>query len=406
MNHTFIHSIQNRSSETVQIMVLNESNSLSYDAILASGHSICYSDIFGAASLPVPYVASASAFTQLHIELRVGKSTYVLYEHGNQTRCNQQGLFSVDTPPLAGYSGHGAIDLIIGDNGIPYGEVNSFTDGSELTSISWILSQYALYGLKKGKLNQKPFVIADWKEREEFEQPACGLKGPLVAVSWAAGRYAIYALGNDNQIYEKCWLTSYWSNWAIYTQPTGVNLRHLSAVSWCLSQYAIHGVGDNGNLYGKTFYITSWKDWENMGRPASCRLTGPLTSVCWTPLRYGIYALGDDGKVWMKWKGLLWSEWTDIGSPSSPLKTLTSTSWLDRAYTIAGVAENGKLYARNYHYAWDKNWNDLGHPAECKLAGPVTAVSWCLGKYAFYAQGVNGVMYQLFEGKWSVVDGD
>jgi hypothetical protein len=403
---TFIHRVSNRSQHYAQLIVLSADDKRSYDLVLGPGESVNYRDIYGEGSAPVPTAESAFDFDDSHILVRVGDRSFALYDEANKVHQTDDNTFNENAPLLAGFAGPGPMSLTITGDGQLRGEVMPLYAGAQLAAVSWAPSRYAIYGMDtQGGLAQKAWLSKDWDDWRILPGPAAGLQGPLTAVSWTSTRYAVYGLGQDGFLYEKAWLTNRWENWTQHAGPVGVTLLDLAATSWQTDRYGLYAIGSNGLLYQKWWGLNQWHDWEELGQPAGIRLTGPMTAVSWGAFRYGIYALGADGDVWQKWYGLGWSKWESIGKPGSPLKTLTSVSWQSGQYLVAGVADDGSLWVREYQNGWKDDWKYLGHPGDMPLAGPVAAVSWRRGAYAFYAQGDDGLTYELYKNNWQVLNG-
>ncbi len=403
--NNYIHRVTNQSRNYVQLIVLHKSDRLSYDLVLGPDQSVDYASLYGAASAPVPVADSAADFADAHIWLRVGDRVSALYARGGKVRHAADGRFDERAPSLGGFAGPGPIALVVGPEGGVAGELVRFATGPQIAAVAWANSRYALYGTNQrdGTLVQKAYLTAHWAPWESLGKPAAGLAGPIAAASWADFRYSVYALGSDGLLYEKAWLTDRWEEWMQHASPDGVALRDFAAVKWETGRYGIYAVGNNGDLYQRWWGLNQWHPWENLGRPDPIGLAGAITAVSWSGYRYGVYALGTDGQVWQKWYGSGWSGWESVGRPDSPLRTLASTSWSDRQYAIAGVCQDGNLWCREYRHAWSP-WKNLGKPEASPLAGPACAVSWRLGAYAYYAQGEDGLLYELYEGHWRALD--
>jgi hypothetical protein len=405
--NTYIHRVTNQSEHVVLLMVLNKLDHRSYDLVLGPGQSVDYDTLYGKASAPVPVAGSAVGFLDSHIRVRVGDTLFALYDCEGKVRHVEGACFDDQAPLLEGFSGPGPMELLVRADATIVGKVMVIASGPTLAAVAWANSRYALYaiGRDENTLVQKPYLATQWDGWSELGKPAVELSGKITAVSWADYRYSIFALGIDGLIYEKSWLINRWDDWTPHAAPAESKLRDLSAVKWATGRYGIYAIGEDGKLYQKWWGLNQLHPWVDMGKPETVTLTGPVTAVCWGSYRYGIYALGSDDQVWLKWYGVGWSDWVNVGSPESPLKSLTSVSSADRHCLIAGIGKDGNLWTRDYRNDWADAWVNQGQPEASPLSGSVAAVSWMPGVHACYAQGADGLTYRFQDHAWCMLDG-
>jgi hypothetical protein len=399
----YIHRVTNQSGKYLQIVPFHPNDNLSYDVILGPHEAVSYANLFEGPGCLIPVVTSEQEYHDSHIHLDHGGDQRDLFIYDGKVFVGSFKSRSV----LPGFSGPGAIELVMDEQGHLAGKVKDLFTGPQMAGVAWALARYALYGVnaEETTLLQKAWLTNKWDAWTAIGKPHVGLAGPLAAVCWTDWRYGIYALGKDGSIWERAWLTTSWTDWHQLDKPSGVEFTGLSAVTWALSRYGIYTVAKNGKLYQKWWSPTGWSGWEDRGAPGNVQLTGPVTAVSWTGYRYGIYALGSDGKIHQKWYGSSWSGWDDIGAPASKVKSLSATSWGSGQYVVAAVCEDGALWVREYifnNHGWQA-WRRVGNPSSISLTGPLSLVTWFTGRYFCYAQGSDGMTHQLDKGDWTTV---
>lgn len=402
---SYLHAITNLSSSHVHLTVLRDSDTKSYDVVLGPNHSLDY----GFEGAQIPEANNQKQFVSKRATVDVGQSRYSLFVLNSRLRIVKGDMFSLDAPELPGFGSSSAFGLRILANGGLEGFIYRFIEQPFMTSVPWVAGRYGIYGISaSGALLEKAFMTKHWNPWASLGRPRAGLIGPAAGVSWVKGRYSVYALSADGTIYERFWKTVGWEEWIQHEPPKGAAIINLSAVSWTTNRYGLYAVTNNGHLFQKWWAPSSWSEWEDLGQPATTRLSGPITAVCWSSNRYGIYALGADGSVWQKWWApSSWSKWEELEKPPVPLKSLTSASWADRVYAVGGVGEDGQLWELVYSRRWE-SWKGRRSPR--RLSGAVTAICWfwlasSSGKYAYYALDEEGTIWQLWKDEWTPLDG-
>jgi hypothetical protein len=403
---SFLQAINNNSGATIHITVLRDADSRSYDLVLGPGQSFDYQRLSGFGPALVPEPKSAAEFENLRITVDVGQFRYCLFVYDGSIRAAVGNTFSTDADKLTGFSAPGTFTLIVTPGNGVEGHAYAFVTRPYLAATSWITGRYSVSGVDdQGRLLEKAYLTSAWAGWTSVGRPTTRLTGPVTAVSWATDRYSIFALGADGDVYERFWKTRDWDEWIQHKQPAGVKLVELSSVYWVTARFGIYATASNGRLYEKWYATDHWSDWNDLDKPMTTRLTGPVTAVSWLGFRYGIYALGDDGNVWQKWWASgSWSGWEIIARPPVLLKTITSVAWQDRTYAVAGVGVDGQLWILGYDDGW-QSWRQA--KLNVPLKGPVTSVCWWWTdstRVAYYAIGQDELLYQYWRDEWSVVE--
>jgi hypothetical protein len=118
----------------------------------------------------------------------------------------------------------------------------------------------------------------------------------VTAVSWSGSRYGVYALGQDGNVWQKWWATS-WSDWESIGKPPGeMKIESLSSV--CISDryYVIAAICNDNNLWVRR-YTHGWNDWEKIGNPG-IGLDGPLAVGMYSYAEFVYYARGSNGALY------------------------------------------------------------------------------------------------------------
>lgn len=407
---TYIHQVTNKSQQEIHVIVLSASLDKSYDVVLGPGEIVQYDKLLHVGGAPVPRAESAGDFEKNRIKLRIGTNWFAIYECQTKVRLVAGDTFNASAEAIPGEATYPTIELVIGSDGTVRADIYSIVRGDVLAAVGWTaLGQVGLYGIgDEQNLVEKAFTTS-WGPWTDLGKPPAGLAGPLTGVSWVAGRYAIYALGTDGTMYERAWLTNRWEGWIIHNPPPQASITGLASVSWIAGRYAVYAVTNMGDIQQKFWNTDHWEDWSNLGHPPdNVRLTGLVTAVCWSGSRFGIYALGNDGQIWQKWWATSWSDWESIGTPPGvTIKSLSSSSGVDRNYSVSAVGSDGKLWVRRYKYGW-YDWELYGDPGVA-LDGPVADFANVSDPnynfYNYFTRGKDGAIYCLYNGKWRQLDG-
>lgn len=411
MADTYVYLIRNESNACLFVRNLETVETNQHDVYLGPGAEARYYDD----NRPgIPMAKSASEFERHRLVIKKESVSYSIYELDGRVRFTTGG-WSKDGSLLPGYSGPGAMALVIDREGNLKGEFHSYVGNRPLGSVNWAPLSIALYGVdaRNNVIEKSWTAVKGWGPWSSIGAPdAVTLKGPVTAATWSPTIYGVAALGTNGRVYESRWVSLVRTDWMDLGCPKDIPLVSLAGVSWMPTKYGLYAVGVDGRMYQMWFNVDKFQGWDDLGRPEKATLVGPITAVCMRTGTYAMYALGSDGNVYQKyWSAGHWSAWESIGRPAVNLVSLASVCWdysgIGR-YAIYAVGSDGAVYEK-YWFGWWRNWCRSAPPSG-GFAGPVTAVCWAPEAYAVYASGKDGRLYEMawptHWGRWVEIPGN
>ena len=177
----------------------------------------------------------------------------------------------------------------------------------------------------------------------EWESIGGELADAPTAVSWAANRIDIFALGKNNRLWHKSWNGSEWSEWM--EDSVGEFSSTPTVASWGSDRLDVFIRGAGDQLWHKAWDGSEWSGWESLGG----ELASAPAAVSWSPNRIDVFALGRNNRLWHKvWATDQWSAWMEDSKgefSSAPAVASWSTNRLD--VFIRGAGD------QSWHKAWD-----------------------------------------------------
>jgi hypothetical protein len=153
----------------------------------------------------------------------------------------------------------------------------------------------------------------------------------------------VYVTTNTGDVYEKYWRVDHWDDWGHLGRPTTARLLGpITAVCWSGSRYGIYAIGDDGNVWQK-WWATSWSGWDSIGAPKDVQLIS-LSSACLSDRVYVIAGIGSDKNLWVRRYQRGWYDWEKIGAPASGLDGPIAVGYDSGAYTYYARGADGVLY--------------------------------------------------------------
>jgi hypothetical protein len=233
-----------------------------------------------------------------------------------------------------------------------------------------------------------------------------GLSSPS-AVSWAANRLDSFAVGFDGNLYHRWWDGAHWG------PGVGVSPEHLgggnlinspSAVSWAANRLDVFAIGSNGNLYHKAGDGSNWLPDPNLEDLGGGNLINSPSGVSWAANRLDIFAIGSDGNLYHKyWDGSNWGPGGGLENlgGGNLINSPSVVSWAANRLDIFAIGSDGNLY----HKYWDgSNWGPGGGLEALgggNLVSSPSADSWAPGRLDIFAFGSDGLLYhKWWDGSW------
>ena len=177
----------------------------------------------------------------------------------------------------------------------------------------------------------------------EWENIGGELADAPAAVSWAANRIDVFALGKNKRLWHKVWDGNGWSDWM--EDPVGEFSSAPTVASWGANRLDgfIRGAGDQ--VWHKAWNGSEWSGWESLGGESA---SAPA-AVSWASNRIDVFALGKNNRLWHKvWAVDQWSAWMEDPKGefySAPAVASWRTNRLDVFIRGAGN--------QSWHKAWD-----------------------------------------------------
>jgi hypothetical protein len=159
--------------------------------------------------------------------------------------------------------------------------------------------------------------------------------GGVAAARTGMGAFA-FVRGTDDQV----WFRSTDSGGA-YTNLGGTIKYGPAAVSWAADRLDLFAVGSDGALYHRAGSASGqWNGWESLGG----LLTSSPAALSFSPGTLNVYGRGGDGQLWtIAWTGSAWTPWSPLGGglSSAPGGSVDR----DSGQATVGVRGlDGKLY--------------------------------------------------------------
>jgi hypothetical protein len=134
------------------------------------------------------------------------------------------------------------------------------------------------------------------------------LRSQPAVVSWAPGRFDVFARGADNRLKWRTWRAGTWTNW----RSLGGALTSAPAVaSWGRGRLDVFVRGTDNALYQRTYASGAWSPWRKRGGI----LTSSPTATSWGTGRIDVVArtTGAD-LVHRSYRAVVgWSKWRNLG---------------------------------------------------------------------------------------------
>ena len=157
-----------------------------------------------------------------------------------------------------------------------------------------------------------------WGKVEDLgAPPGVTLRGAVDAVSWAPGRFDVFARGNDNRLWHVGFDGRGWFAWDNPGGASGLGSSP-SVCSWASERLDIVWLTSEGNL-GHIAYVDLQYGWslvDALGAPAG-GLDGEPRVASWGPDRLDIVARGRDQRLWHTYWDREWAgRWGNPGEVS------------------------------------------------------------------------------------------
>jgi len=141
----------------------------------------------------------------------------------------------------------------------------------------------------------------------------------------ADGRQEIFAIGDDNALWQKWQVApnNGWSEWKTLGTPAkDTSLTDQFTVGRNQDgRQEVFAVGDDGNLWQiwQTAPNGGWSDWGKLGQPPiGIRRSDRITVESNEDRRQELFIMGIDGALWHIWQvapNAGWSDWESLGKP-------------------------------------------------------------------------------------------
>jgi hypothetical protein len=210
------------------------------------------------------------------------------------------------------------------------------------------------------------------------------------ASSSSGSRLDVFAIGTDNQPYQRTFNGTSWSSW----NPLGGRTTAQPAAVARSGGIDLLMQGTDGALWWNRFDGIRWLGWQSLGG----RIVGGPAVASWSSSRLDVVAAGTDGALWHRvLDNGAWSGWESLGGrlTSNP----AAVSWAQGRLDLFARATDNALWHRAYDASsggWS-GWESLGG----QLASAPAATSWGANRIDVFAQGTDGAVYRRsFSGSW------
>jgi hypothetical protein len=218
---------------------------------------------------------------------------------------------------------------------------------------------------KSGHLVQKTHTEGWSKEWKDLGQtPGGKCSSAPVAVANEAGHLTVFVLGADKKVYQYTPGTKA----GAWTSLGGSCQYGVGAAAGPAGRLDVFTVAKDGHLVQKTFTKAWGKEWHDLGIPPDKKCSS-APAATERGARVDVFVLGSakfslgmempmfqakyDGKSW---------QWISLGGNCRYGVGVTATA--SGRLNVFTVAKSGHLVRKSYTKAWDKEWRDLGMPAE------------------------------------------
>ena len=225
----------------------------------------------------------------------------------------------------------------------------------------------------------------------------------LSILSVEQGLLELFALGDDNKIYQNSLNNMDWSGWGNPYWKDFLFQFGLATVSRKPNYVDLFAVGIDRRIYNFTWNGQSWSGLRT-DLPMGTFISAPAVTSR-SADRLDVLALGDDRRIYISsWKDGRgkWSDWSPIGIGTFTLAP-SICSWDENRAHVFGRGEDRRIYHASYDEGsgWS-NWGNEVDKSGTFLSGP-TSVSQVVGLIDLYAVGDDQSMWRnIFNGtKWS-----
>jgi hypothetical protein len=257
-----------------------------------------------------------------------------------------------------------------------------------------------------GVLYQRVHIHGRWGPWIPLGRPAgapLSAGGAVAGVVLGAGRFALFATGQDGQLYGRAWTAGRgWTVWARIGRPAATPLSTTAPVAAAtfFRVARVFAVGQDGQLYERQLNRHASDQWIRLARPAAAPLSpNARLDVVHRPRQLVVYAIGQDGQVYARARNpVRWGAWGSVGRPvASPLSVGAATVATDLGQshpTLFAVGQDGQVYKRAWNGTLGNVWSSLGRPAASALSpgARVAVVSSSLHRDVL-AIGQDGRLY-------------
>jgi hypothetical protein len=138
------------------------------------------------------------------------------------------------------------------------------------------------------------------------------LRSQPAVVSWAPGRFDVFARGTDNRLKWRTWRAGTWSAWR---SLGGVLTSAPTVASWGKGRLDVFVRGADNGLYQRTYASGTWSPWRERGGS----LTSSPAAASWGVGRIDVVArtTGADLMHRSYRTGVGWSAWRNLGGALS-----------------------------------------------------------------------------------------
>jgi hypothetical protein len=169
----------------------------------------------------------------------------------------------------------------------------------DLCAVSWFSFQHAIYATAlDGHVHERWKSAGTWNDWQDLgcPSPTVSFVGPITAVSgYIANWYAVYALANDGNVYEKSTRGGPFNEWNNIGTPVP-GLTSIAAVSAEFNEVHLVGVTADGRFASRR-WSSGWEDWTVESALGHTTLRGPITAL-YAEKSKTYFAEANDGYMW------------------------------------------------------------------------------------------------------------
>ena len=252
-----------------------------------------------------------------------------------------------------------------------------------------------------------------WGSLGRPQTAALSTGAPVTTVPLRSGRFAVYGVGQDGQVYGRTWRGAAWGPWAAIGRPAAAGLSTaapVTAVAGSGDRFVLFASGQDGRLYLRGYTGARWNGWGTIGRPRGSALSpaAPVTTRV-SGGTISVFALGQDGAVYMRSVTAGdWGPWVELGQPAaSTLATtarITVVSRARRNFTLFVTGQDGRLYGRAFVGRW-RPWGVIDPPAglALSLTAPILTTGVAARRMTLWAITQDGQLHRRTwaDGTWT-----